>query len=387
MMTSCGAGFDGDAVDAAPSAIYYPHESHSQSDPWTWESMNFNVLESDNFVIQHVPEESMNFTILENEHLASQHLLESVEAYEFSTEISTSTESETDSSYSTNKSDKPFQCGEDGCKLVFKSKSSLNRHWRTKHEHGGLAKFTCSDCEGVSFIYHSDLLVHQRTAHEAGPPAKRSIPCLQCSAMFRTSADLDTHIARVHEKLKTYECQYCHDKFDREFALQMHIKRRHSMKRDFQCPYCRKMFANLYDLVHFHCYHCVANVNRRTYQCALCPQAYRHATSLSRHKRFAHSNATVADVRQSQLKLIVCGRQHTSANQNHTMTKTIEDQTLGSIKGLFAERQETLNAPVMDISGDLNLMFTQDVPTTSQACSVWSSTNESDFSDSGFLSG
>ncbi|KAK0411411.1 hypothetical protein QR680_005641 [Steinernema hermaphroditum] len=383
MMEFSGAGFDGIAEDAESSAIYYaPNSQHTMCDPWTWDSLDISVLEDE-----------------DTSH--SQHAPDPVDVvYEFPFDIATATESEAESSSSRSKTDKPYQCTEAGCGLSFKSRSSLNRHWRTKHEHGGLAKFTCPDCEGVSFNYHSDLLVHQRTAHEGAPPAKRSIPCLQCPAMFRTTADLDTHIARVHEKLKMHECPQCHEMFDREFTLQMHIKRRHSIRRDFQCPYCRKMFANLYDLVHFHAPVCSTPRDFQPYKCALCPQTYRHATSLSRHKRFAHGNATIADVRQSQLKLVVCDReQRTHVHQNHAMTKTIEDRTLGSIRGLFTERPpEALCTPTMDISGDLNLMFTQhevdpDAPSSSRTYPVWSSTYESEFSDSaissmeGFLSG
>uniref|UniRef100_A0A1I7YZ28 C2H2-type domain-containing protein n=1 Tax=Steinernema glaseri TaxID=37863 RepID=A0A1I7YZ28_9BILA len=349
-------------------------------DPWTWDSLDMNVLEGT---------ESSNHPPNPQEVV-----------YEFPFEIATTTESETESSSSRSRGEKAFQCAEPGCGLSFMSKSSLNRHWRTKHEHGGLAKFSCPECEGVSFNYHSDLLVHQRASHEAAPPAKRSIPCLQCTAMFRNTADLDTHIARVHERLKTHECIQCHEKFDREFTLQMHIKRRHSIRRDYQCPYCRKMFANLYDLVHFHAPVCSTPRDYQPYKCALCPQAYRHATSLSRHKRFAHSNPTIADVRQSQLKLVVCGREQRprGSRENHAMMKTIEDRTLGSIRGLFAEQPaETQHTPTMDISGDLNRMFTQNEfeaeASISQAYPVWSSTYESDFSDSaissmeGFLSG
>ncbi|KAK0411409.1 hypothetical protein QR680_005641 [Steinernema hermaphroditum] len=365
MMEFSGAGFDGIAEDAESSAIYYaPNSQHTMCDPWTWDSLDISVLEDE-----------------DTSH--SQHAPDPVDVvYEFPFDIATATESEAESSSSRSKTDKPYQCTEAGCGLSFKSRSSLNRHWRTKHEHGGLAKFTCPDCEGVSFNYHSDLLVHQRTAHEGAPPAKRSIPCLQCPAMFRTTADLDTHIARVHEKLKMHECPQCHEMFDREFTLQMHIKRRHSIRRDFQCPYCRKMFANLYDLVHFHAPVCSTPRDFQPYKCALCPQTYRHATSLSRHKRFAHGNATIADVRQSQLKLVVCDReQRTHVHQNHAMTKTIEDRTLGSIRGLFTERPpEALCTPTMDISGDLNLMFTQhevdpDAPSSSRTYPTMSQHN------------
>ncbi|TKR86704.1 hypothetical protein L596_011238 [Steinernema carpocapsae] len=344
----------------------------------------------------------MNINVLENpESTPSQQLVEqSAEAievvYEFPFEISPTLENEIDATLPV-KAKTVYQCGEPGCRLEFKSKSSLNRHWRTKHEHGGLAKFSCPECDGVSFNYHSDLLVHQRTAHEAAPPAKRSIPCYQCTAMFRNTADLDSHVARVHEKLKTHECPHCHDSFDREFTLQMHIKRRHSIRRDFQCPYCRKMFANLYDLVHFHAPVCSTPRDFQPYKCALCPQAYRHATSLSRHKRFAHGNATVADIRQSQLKLIVCDREHQEQShslQNHTMTKSVEDRTLGSIRGLFSQQPPQDAVGDLNLMEDMNLMFTQsvvdvDTPSTSSRVfpnAVWSSYESSDFSDSAISS-
>jgi len=369
-MNYCGAGYNNVVEGVAPGTVYYVEQSHAAPcDPWTWDCININELESE------------------------QDIRETVEVYESPFDSATTTEAEAENHEAVNKTDKIFQCIESGCGLQFKSKSSLNRHWRTKHEHGGLAKYCCPYCEGVTFSYHSDLLVHQRTAHEAGPPSRRSIPCLRCTAMFRTTADLDAHMARVHEKLKLYECMQCQEKFDREFTLQIHIKRRHSMRRDYQCPYCRKMFANLYDLVHFHAPVCSTPRDFQPYKCALCPQAYRHATSLSRHKRFAHGNVTIADVRQSQLKLVVCDSEDLRP-QNLSHTKTIEDRTLGSIKGLFSERTEVPEVPTLDISGDLRLMFRQnmDVAGPSQTQLNFPGYSESDFSDSaissmdGFLS-
>ena len=51
--------------------------------------------------------------------------------------------------------------------------------------------------------------------------------CDKCAKYFSTSAALNKHLLRTHQKLLRFTCQYCGWKFFEQYSLKTHIERRH----------------------------------------------------------------------------------------------------------------------------------------------------------------
>ena len=50
-----------------------------------------------------------------------------------------------------------------------------------------------------------------------------------------------THIADLHEKIKTFICKICDNKFSRKNVLNQHVAAVHERKTSFKCEFCVKI--------------------------------------------------------------------------------------------------------------------------------------------------
>ena len=62
--------------------------------------------------------------------------------------------------------------------------------------------------------------------------------CDQCDGKFSSSCSLQTHIKRIHYKIKDFECSKCKYKCSTKGDLQKHIKQVHDQIKDYECNLC-----------------------------------------------------------------------------------------------------------------------------------------------------
>ena len=88
---------------------------------------------------------------------------------------------------------------------VFQKKFDLKRHCLTVHSDGRQTPVKCVHCEKEFKI---QVLLNIRVHNEV-----KSFNCNQCDKQFQTQRQLKNHVTCVHEKLKSFECKFCSKTF------------------------------------------------------------------------------------------------------------------------------------------------------------------------------
>ena len=103
-----------------------------------------------------------------------------------------------------------FPCNAEGCKKVFRYKSTLNAHFDRTH---------------------------------LGIPTPKNHSCDDCGKAFDSNAKLNQHISVDHLLLRPFVCKECGKSFKRRKDVWAH-KEVHSTTNKFICPFCDKGFKN-----------------------------------------------------------------------------------------------------------------------------------------------
>ena len=120
---------------------------------------------------------------------------------------------------------KSTQCPD--CGAEFTDRSSMVRHYRSKHE--GI-KYPCNQCDYQATHKHH-LLTHIQSVHEG-----IKYPCNQCDYQATQKGSLQKHIQSVHEGIK-YPCHQCGKQFTQQGNLQAHIQSQHEGIK-YPCNLC-----------------------------------------------------------------------------------------------------------------------------------------------------
>ena len=102
------------------------------------------------------------------------------------------------------------------------------------HSTDGLHR--CANCGSV-YKNRSQLLYHFRTKHMG----KRFV-CPQCRCTFASRAGLKGHVAHVHQKLVKYQCETCGKGYSVRSNYYDHIATHTGVKRNI-CSICQKQFT------------------------------------------------------------------------------------------------------------------------------------------------
>ncbi|KAM4602210.1 uncharacterized protein ACJ7VT_020183 isoform 2-T2 [Polymixia lowei] len=171
------------------------------------------------------------------------------------------------------------------CGKCFIYRSQVIRHLRTHKPRGG-CPYSCSRC-GRGFRTPWGLGQHTQTAcQEATPPPTEPQPrpphrnnsCFQCGAVFKTKAQLTSHL-QSHRARALYQCCQCDKRFRLLSSLTNH-KQTHGVVGGFSCTRCDQVFGSVRE----------RDAHRQTHRhpklhCPVCGEPFNSQARLLRHQQ------------------------------------------------------------------------------------------------------
>lgn len=127
--------------------------------------------------------------------------------------------------------ERPWLCNE--CPKNYKTKIDLLQHQRI-HEKSR-DPFQCQHCP-LLFKTRSNYATHLRTHVVKGPQ-----PCELCDG--KLFVNLKSHIAMVHQKIRSHKCTICQKSFGKKSGLDRHVHTVHERLKCFSCDLCEKSFG------------------------------------------------------------------------------------------------------------------------------------------------
>ena len=116
------------------------------------------------------------------------------------------------------KEEEPTEC--DICNVIFTTKRSYQRHYKTIHELKGI--LDCDEC-GKQFKQNQSLILHKESVHN-----KKKLYCPHCPKVFAYGCRLNMkkHIKKAH----WFHCDGCKVSFEHNHELDSHIQTEHIAK-------------------------------------------------------------------------------------------------------------------------------------------------------------
>ncbi|XP_020338086.2 oocyte zinc finger protein XlCOF6-like [Oncorhynchus kisutch] len=134
----------------------------------------------------------------------------------------------------------PFLCTD--CGEGFTNLRQLEDHQRT---HTGEKPYCCIDC-GKSFAHEKTFKCHKQ-AHKFKLSGERAAyPCSECGNTFSRSCDVMSHVRRVHNKERPFQCSCCGKRFFQKNSLTIHM-RMHTGEKPYHCSECGQSFSQMND--------------------------------------------------------------------------------------------------------------------------------------------
>ena len=125
------------------------------------------------------------------------------------------------------------------CRKVLENDFTLQAHMREFHPENDLK--TCPFC-GESDDNRINMYKHIKTFHAYQIPEEKIFSCELCKASFVNKHKLARHIACVHKKGETTECDICHKTFAQKATMMRH-RRIHLDIKPFKCGICELSFT------------------------------------------------------------------------------------------------------------------------------------------------
>ena len=175
------------------------------------------------------------------------------------------------------------------CGMKFSEYRDMKKHIDSFH-----ANLNCSFC-GKFFKNKHKLQSHEWNHQNVDKSVQKTKTSGFCNICGKKSANVDTHIKKVHEKphLKddSLKCKTCGLHCASKYDLQRHIKARHSTMGPEPCPYCGKFVKMLEK--HLRRNQCNLSENERKTEdrikCEDCGKDFKKQAGLKAHIKKFHS--------------------------------------------------------------------------------------------------
>jgi len=166
------------------------------------------------------------------------------------------------------------------CHLCNKVSQSDCSHRKSKP---GLLAYSCDTCDPCNECREQSTIssrdeVGQNSSPEDSSTGKSEV-CQFCAKVLSNGC-LASHMKRVHNKFRPFNCTVCPKKFASNDDLAAHTKRRHT-DTPFQCETCSKTFKIKFNLIR----HIRTHTGERPYKCDLCGKSFSQSDTLAAHKR------------------------------------------------------------------------------------------------------
>lgn len=123
---------------------------------------------------------------------------------------------------------------------------------------------------------------HIREKHLPDSDPRRFFTCKQCDGKFRTSHQLDDHMALHKPKTATFTCDYCERVYNTRKYIVQHMEIMHSKaKNTHPCSVCSKVFRDALTRDD----HENTHTGRKPHQCTFCPKEFMNIVTLRRHTK------------------------------------------------------------------------------------------------------
>ena len=169
-------------------------------------------------------------------------------------------------------STKYHKCHE--CEAIFKFRSGLLYHTRTKHE--GLV-YSCNSCD-YKATQQSSLKIHRQSVHEGV-----TYPCDQCGFKAKRKGHLKSHTQSAHDGVK-YSCDHCDYLASRKESLRTHIQSVHKGIK-YACNKCDYLATQQQHLKR----HKQSEHEGVQYACDICGYSVARLANLKEHKQTIHN--------------------------------------------------------------------------------------------------
>ncbi|KAJ3075046.1 hypothetical protein HDU98_009334 [Podochytrium sp. JEL0797] len=136
-----------------------------------------------------------------------------------------------------------------------------------------------------------------------------SYECLQCFKMFKSKAELKSHLTRADHRPADFQnefrCSHCDKSFAMKYQLSRHTKT-HTGEKNHACDFCSKTFVQAAHLTT----HLRTHTGEKPYKCRFCDMGFRQI-----HSRIVHERTHTGE---KPFECKVCGKGFAQAQQLKT---------------------------------------------------------------------
>ena len=184
------------------------------------------------------------------------------------------------------------------CGVLFSSAANLRRHMRA---HSDIRPWACSICQ-KTFKSEANRNTHVERVHTF-KDAVRNFKCSLCPAMCKYAVDLKRHMKTKHGGEFPFECHSCQFKSHHKSTYEKHVQATHPDKHPYQCVHCLAGYVLESDLRDHLIYtHSQTDLSQDWHRCIACQMKFCFKEQLEIHIRRSHTKEFKCTLCRSRYK-------------------------------------------------------------------------------------